>query len=313
MTQTQTATPSNPTGAQAKPTDGGADKAPGTTERLFGKPKGNPPASTEKTPPQEKTPASPAPKTEAEKLYLDLDQMREHRLRYKVDGAEVEWSLGDIVRDHQLGKHRENKARELAEKEKFLKQMEDRLKEMVSKPPEQASAVKPEEESLLKGDPLVEKMFKELEGVKEQNLKLQAELQPVRYQRNIENLDSYCRENGYGEDFKKYVPRIEEYIRALPPEKQAQADVAESWVTRYLVLKNQELQKAKTEAASKAGARAQTPEPPAIESGSGTSSGLVDDWQARYDAAYKRAIETGADDAWTLVMRLKSERSRVSG
>ena len=272
-----------------------------------------PEAKKETEPPALVAPPPPAPNTD----YLDLAQTSGKKVKVKVNGVELETTVDELVKNHQLSAHLTQKAQKLADQERDVKKL---MEEITSKPalptgdepgdeppaPAPAAKKKPGETDA--------QFEKRLERIEAGLAQLAEVTRDQRFDKGINDLAKQIEaETGFN-DFKEFVPEIKAFVLANvrdprnPTPQEAYYDTAEFYKMKFLEMKAKKLATPAAPPAPPAPTKPSPAIPPATEAGGGVSSSTeFDDWKTRYDAAFEKAVESGRDDDWQEVLRLKRE------
>ena len=276
--------------------------------------------------PASPTPVAPTPQPSS---YLDLSKLPDGTMvRMKVDGTEMDVPAKDVLKSIQLERHLTLQSQKLAaeraafEAERAAAVNRRTSDPSITPPPPATSAPKISE------DPRVAKLEAEI-----------AAMRPIlakqRYEAGLSELESKVKAELGADDFRAYVPKIQEFIDSelAKPEVQANPiyqqalDQKSFWYQKYLELK------IKGGAANPVAPKVDNTVPvvvpmeipagtipvvdrnnnpvpiPVIESSGGAPSreSPESNWQARYQAAYDTATKTGSTEDWMKVFRLKRE------
>lgn len=292
---------------------------PGTTAKLFSDMLN--PGQTE-TDNEEKKAESSEEKPEGEKKdepvseYLDEKDFGK-KVKVKIDGEDGEVSLEEALKGYQTAQHLTkegqrigNERAKLKEERSTIEKLRLDVEELLKESRKGVIQPNKEEES---DDPVVKEFVEpHIKPLKEEISKLhkvieslQTDLQPTKYQRNLQVIDGLLKKEGY-EDFMSYVPKIEEFIDNIDSkEEMAIYDTPLGFINLFKTFKLDELKSTK--------GPNPTPQPKSekkvvvVETGRGGATNQ-DDWLARYNKVYKKALEEGTTDAWAEVIRMKEGR-----
>lgn len=299
-------------------------KKTGTTNKLFPdmvgtekpgapqKPEDLKETSAPATPaPEAAKPAAPAPEP-AKAEVLDLDALKGKKIKMVVDGKEELVSAEDALRRLQLDSHLTQKAQRLDAKEQEIVEKEKALK----KPQEPAKPADPEEESILSDDPLVKKLLRRLDAQEKELESHRAVIVKQQYTEGVERLANHVKATLGADDFKTYLPKIEDWFRSLPPEQRQAADNDQAFLSKYQELKLKDLISGSHAAVApvKPAAPVERPAsvPMKVEGAEGAARVQLDDWDIRLKAALDKAKLSGSDDDWADVVALKREVSKAA-
>lgn len=269
--------------------------------------------------PASPAPTPPTPPATPPADYLDLAQASNKRVKVKVNGVEVETTVDELVKNHQLNAHLTQKAQKLADDERNVKKL---LDELVSKPvlptgddppaPPAKPAKKPGE-----SDAQFEQRLQRIEAGLAQVSEV---TRGQRVDAALKSLGSQIAAETGHTDFAEFVPEIQQWVLAHvadprnPTPQEQYYDTPEFYRSKFLELKLKKV--------SGAPPAPPPPPPPAPEPGKpvvtgiepggpgASGAGSVDDWQTRYDAAFEKAVKSGDMRDWAEVNRLKGEPQR---
>lgn len=275
------------------------------------------PASPASSPAAPPTPPPSTPPVD----YLDLAQASNKKVKVKVNGVEIETTVDELVKNHQLNVHLTQKAQKVAEKEREVKKLLDDITSTPTLPTGEDDPL-----PVAQGKPT--KKAGESDAQFEQRLqRIEAGLAQVseatrgqRVESAIKALGNQIAVETGQTDFAEYVPEIQRWVSEHvadmrnPTPQELYYDTPEFYRSKFLELKLKKLSAAQSAPAAPAPT---VPEPSrpvvtGIEPGGAAPSGAgaTDDWQARYDAAYERAVKSGDMRDWAEISRLKYEAGR---
>lgn len=279
---------------------------------------GAPAAATPPARPAAGTPPAPAPTRE----YLDVAQISDRWVKLTVDGVETEMQVKDAVKSIQLERHLTQRGQALAEQEKTLREIRS---ELLTRPA--PAPAKPDDPNNPdpgpSSDPSVAKLEKQLAETQRQLAEVMQVTSDVRVKKAMESIHGQVQKVTGFDDFMLYVPEIQRLARSkcVDPNKPTAQEIAlydtpMFYQSTYMEMKMKDLAAGK---GSPAPAPAPSPTPPGrgpdtrpipdIEGAGGAPRiAASDDWQTRYDAAFDLAVETGRNEHWVEVVRLKREK-----
>lgn len=337
VTETTTQEASAPAEEQATKTateQSASDSQPTMTEKLFPdffvdgeittqRQDISPEAAADEASEAPKPDVKPETKPEAKgPEYLDLTQISGKMVKVKVDGVEMDVPAEDVIKNYQLDRHLTQRGQSLSEKEKELNGLKDTLNEIKA---EVLAAPKPGEAPAIP-DARIESISKKIEEI-------ESAIRPVvtkeAVEKGIERLDQAVRENLGYEDFRAKIPEIQAEIsknfkdpRKPTEEELAKFDTLAMWYQGFQTVKLRELRGKPAESTLPPKPAPKVPAGPvldkkpvrppvAVEEAGGASVGgenQTSAWKVQHDAAVKYARESGADEAWQAVFRLKREK-----
>jgi hypothetical protein len=284
-------------------------KKEGTTSKLFKdlegtgvpgapqKPEASKEAPAPATPTPEPTKVAPAP-APAQAEVLDLEALKGKKIKMIVDGKEELVSAEDALRRLQLDSHLTQKATTLSEKERVIVEREKALKKPVEVLPV-------DEESILSDDPLVKKLLARTEALERKVAEADGILAKQKYQENLDVLAAHVKTTYGADDFRTYVPKIEEIIRNLPPERRNVTN--QDTLGIYQELKMKDLISGSHAAVAPKTVERPASAPMVVEGAEGAARVQLDDWDLRYQTALAKAKASGSEEDWANVMVLKRE------
>lgn len=296
--------------------------------------KGKPVPSGAATPAQAPAPATPAAPAPTPGSILDLSKLPPNTMvRMKVDGVEMDVPAEVAVKNLQLERHLNLKSQRLeaeraAWEEERRKQQTPAL--VTNTPP--APSAEPG-----KAPPAGAEAAR-IASLEAQLAAVQAQIAPQVFQEGLKRLDTYVRGQLGADDFMTYAPKIREFVdgeMAKPEVRNNAAAVQQLDSQAFWYGKYQEM-KLKDMMAGRAPSPAPAPHPvnpvvapvvippgttavldrngnvvpiPVIESSTGVPSRTTPeaDWQTRYQTAFAKAKETGKNEDWQDVFRIKRE------
>lgn len=239
--------------------------------------------------------------------------------KFKI-GEEV-LPVEDVVRRIQSVSQLTQKSTELAtlehqlnEKDKSLrKQMETAAAIIPTLPPKVQETNGYDDllkESILADDPVFKKMLNDLMNIKMENQELKRLTSKSKYDESLNILDQRARQKGH-EDFKEYVPRIEEEFKKLPDDQKAAADNFDWWMGTFYDLKLQknsaEIKALKEKQQTPTRVEGSPMEGIASSEGGSVVKPIDLQWQTSYNVAFEKAKQSGRAEDWATVLRLKGE------
>lgn len=255
--------------------------------------------------PTEPAKAAPAPVTTQAEV-LDFSALAGKKIKMVVDGKEELVSAEDALRRLQLDSHLTQKASALSEKERDIVEREKNLR----RPPVEKPAA-PEEESILSDDPMVKKLLARQDALEKELEGHRVVVAKQRYVEGIDRLANHVKTTLGADDFRTYLPKIEDWYKSLPADQQRLADNDQAFLGKYQELKIKDL----VSGSHAAVAPVKTLERPSaspmkIEGAEGAARVQLDDWDTRYVAALAKAKASGSEEDWAEVMVLKREIPR---
>ena len=222
--------------------------------------------------------------------YLDIEAVKGKKVKLKVDGQEMEVPFEELVKNHQTWQHLSRVGRVVGEQRKSLVEERAELERLR----------RSQAEDYLVTD--VPSVNDEVVALKAEVVNLRSAIQPTLAQMTLERADSDLKHRGLN-DFKSYVPKIREFILAnVPAERQGMYDNIETFVSMYQEMKLDDMIRTQPSKPSAA-----TPKiVPPIESASApTNVQATSQLKKDYEAAYKRAQESGDVRLWGEAIKLK--------
>lgn len=288
-----------------------------TTERQDSPEPEKPAAEAPKPPVTPEPPKTPEPKAPE---YLDLSQISGKLVKTKVDGVETDVPAEELLKNFQLDRHLTQRSQSLAEQEKALKELHGEL-----------TKIKDEVKTTVKGedgetpDPRLETVLKKIDAIEQRISKPQ--LTKADVDNNLARIAGEVQRNLGYDDFMEMIPQITAEIsknfanpKAPTEQELARFDTMANWYQTYQAVKLRSLKNAPPPPPAPAPPAKNAPvldkkppiPPSAIEEAGGASDGNQEEssqWKVRYDLALKQAKESGTDEAWQDVFRLKREKS----
>lgn len=280
----------------------GAD-APDTADEAATDPgKEVPPAVETPAPAQE--PEAPAPSD-----VLDISAFQGKKVRVKVDGEEMEVPAELLLKNYQLDAHLTRKGQQLGEQRRALEEMR---KDLLEKARADTTAL---ETAVEEGDspPEIKKLQVELDLTRKQLAEISAATSDIVFQKSVSRLDEHVRSTLGFDDFKAYVPKIQEFIRGQlsnpvnpTPQEIAYFDTPTFYLQKFQEMKLKELSKpAPAPAAPPPAAPAATPPAPRltkivnVETASGAVPETISEaTEQKIQTAFSRAKKTGSTQDW---------------
>ena len=239
--------------------------------------------------------------------------------KFKI-GEEV-LPIEDVMRRIQSVSQLTQKAAELSalehqlnEKDKGLRKQMETAAAIIPNLPTQVPLTNGYEdllkESILADDPVFKKVLDDLVNIKMENQELKRLTSKSKYDESLNVLDQRARQKGH-EDFKEYIPKIEEEFKKLPDSQKAAADNFDWWLGTFYDMKLQ-----KNSAEIKALKEKQQPpvrvegspmEGIASSEGGSVTKPIDLQWQTSYNEAFEKAKKSGRTEDWAEVLRLKGE------
>lgn len=242
---------------------------------------------------------------------IDLDSFGDSMVRTKVNGVETDVKLKDLVKGYQTDSYLTQKGQKLASDRKAL---ESRIEALEKRPAQEQEAEEISEEDawvlgkikpeLDKRDEIIANLQKELSGLQESTRDAAYESMLVRADKTIKGKKS--REDGSPvfDDFRSYVPKIENFISSLPEDQQSFMLNDMGYISVYNEMKMSDLVTGKAEVEKKPAETRQKPKLkkiPVVESGTGTPTGANDE-DASYRKAFDKASKSGTTEDWMKVL-----------
>lgn len=227
--------------------------------------------------------------------YLDIEAVKGKKVKLKVDGQEMEVPFEELVKNHQTWQHLSRVGRVVGEQRKSLVEERAELERLR----------RSQAEDYLVTD--VPSVNDEVVALKAEVVNLRSAIQPTLAQMTLERADSDLKHRGLN-DFKSYVPKIREFILAnVPAERQGMYDNIETFVSMYQEMKLDDMVRSSSTPTPPVKPLATTPKiVPPIESASApTNVQATSQLKKDYEAAYKRAQESGDVRLWGEAIKLK--------
>lgn len=244
-------------------------------------------------------------KTEEEVISLDV--LKGKKVKVKIDGEERIVNAEDVWKGYQTDQHLTKKGQTLGEERRKLlderRQLEELKSSLLAKQQEVKKPV-PEEVEAWKDtiDPFISPVNQRVEQLEQVLSQMREVVRPVQYENNLKQLDSTFKKDGF-DDFRDYVPRIEEAIYKMPEGQQRSYDSWEGYRALYMEMKLKDM-KSQTSVSARPVSSDERPIPPvAVESGSSAKSPV--DVDAQYNKAFERATKSGRTEDWMEVVALK--------
>ena len=253
-----------------------------------------------------------APQTEDEPVQaIDMESFSDSLVKTNVSGVETDVKVKDLVKAYQTDSYLTQKGQRLADKERELN---ERTQTLNVKPQES----KPEQEELSEESkwvrseiqPELDKRDKQIEDLQKKLAGLAESTKDAAYDSMLTRADSAVKSKkvrGDGspvfDDFKSYVPKIEQFIASLPAKDQAVMLNDMGYISIYNDMKMTDLVTSGPAPKKEAKVNAEKrPKPalkkiPVVESGTGTSAGAADE-NASYTKAFDRATKSGRTEDW---------------
>mgnify|MGYP001613947145 CR=1 FL=1 len=237
--------------------------------------------------------------------YLSVETLAAKKVKLKIGGQDSELTVNDLIRNVQTNQYLTQKGQRLAEEERRLQALKANTREPQANP--HLNATVPDDEFTREFiDPKIapyQQKVTELESILSS---IAPTIGEMKYQSDLKKLDTRFKDEGL-DDFLQYVPKIEQYILQQDSTNQQNLYTYEFFSDFYKTEKLKEMiadkknpQKAETKLPD------QRPKPRVVnvESGGGTATGN-DDTNSLYNAAFKKAQESGNNRDWAEVIRLK--------
>ncbi len=165
-------------------------------------------------------------------------------------------------------------------------------------------------ESILADDPVFKKVLDDLVNIKIENQELRRLTSKSKYEESLNALDQRARQKGH-EDFKEFVPKIEEEFKKLPDSQKAAADNFDWWLGTFYDMKLQknsaEIKALKEKQQTPSRVEGSPMEGIASPEGGSVTKPIDLQWQTSYNEAFERAKKSGRTEDWAEVLRLKGE------
>ena len=227
--------------------------------------------------------------------YLDIEAVKGKKVKLKVDGQEMEVPFEELVKNHQTWQHLSRVGRVVGEQRKSLVEERAELERLR----------RSQAEDYLVTD--VPSVNDEVVALKAEVVNLRSAIQPTLAQMTLERADSDLKHRCLN-DFKSYVPKIREFILAnVPAERQGMYVNIETFVFMYQDMKLDDMVRSSSTPTPPVKPLATTPKiVPPIESASApTNVQATSQLKKDYEAAYKRAQESGDVRLWGEAIKLK--------
>jgi hypothetical protein len=288
----------NSTVVEAAPQTDGKD---GTSQTLFpdfGTVTENPDSVTTPIPEKKEEPK----KEEAKEPEFDPDTLlrkyADKKVKIKVDGQEGEASIGDLLKNYQTMQHLSRLGNQIGTERRTLAEEKRQLEEL------KASFVK-RNEDIIPQQP----ESNEIAALKAQINQLQMGLAPVVHQSARQRVSDELKAEGH-DDFLEYIPKMDVYVATVSdPQKFDYYNTPEGAKHLFLKMKWEDERAKRAQVSQPATIEPRSEEKPPvvkIESGNQPSGGVVDDYKAKYAAAFKFAQENPNNrEAWNDLLRIK--------
>lgn len=239
--------------------------------------------------------------------------------KFKI-GEEV-LPIEDVMRRIQSVSQLTQKAAELSalehqlnEKDKGLRKQMETAAAIIPTLPTQAPLTNGYEdllkESILADDPVFKKVLDDLVNIKMENQELKRLTSKSKYDESLNVLDQRARQKGH-EDFREYIPKIEEEFKKLPDSQKAAADNFDWWLGTFYDMKLQknsaEIKALKEKQQPPARVEGSPMEGIAASEGGSVTKPIDLQWQTSYNEAFEKAKKSGRTEDWAEVLRLKGE------
>lgn len=268
---------------------------------------------TEAPPIVEAPPETQAPPAPAQSDVIDIAAFQGKKVRVKIDGEEMEVPAESLLKNYQLDAHLTRKGQQLGEQRRAL---EDLRKELLDKTKEDTEAL---ETAVDEGEAPseIKKLEVQLQETQRQLAEVRGLTADIGFQKNVAVLDAQVKSSLGFDDFKAYVPKIQEFIRGQladperpTPQEARLYDTREFYLQKYQEMKLRELRQAPP---------APPPAPPAaaptapklvkimpVESaGGGLPSQANAAQEQKLQQAFSRAKASGSQSDWADYIALK--------
>jgi len=276
--------------------------------------------------PKPQTPPAEPPKPE----YLDLTQISGKFVRVKIDGVEQDVPAESLLKNYQLEGHLRAKLQEVSKREERLLSLQDEmLKRGPGQQPAEGEGQSPEVSDELAKDPKFKTVMDELNKTKAELKEIQKVTAVAAYNKSIEDLDQHVRESFKQDDFKSFVPLIQEEVNSqlkdpkqMTPEEKAKFHNRDYYLNAYSRMKLRGVKPQGAPAAPPAAPAPThpTPQPAApgaprpdvkvvsIEPGGGSPPSVSSSpgtGNVTLQQAYDKAVASGAEEDWQAYISLQ--------
>lgn len=244
---------------------------------------------------------------------LDLSVLQGKKLRVKVDGIDMEVPAEDFVKNYQLEMHLNRKGQMLNEQKRAIEELR---KELLTKAQTQTDAV---EQAIEDGEAPqeIQVLRQELQSTQQALAEIRAATADIVFEKNVSALDSQVKANLGFDDFRQYVPKIQQFVQSQlvnpgrpTPQELARFDTPEFYLMKYQEMKLRDLRATPPAPAPKP-AETAPPTPVlkkivTVESGGGALPAKASEsMEQQLQTAFDRARKSGSTDDWAEYYALK--------